>query len=115
MPALHLSDGDFYHLARFDADDDDEPLDARGPYQPFLIGGSADAPCVGFFSLEDLAEAHRRRLPERDWHITRVPRDAILEWLECIHGAGINHAVLDPPLGFAGPGDPIFSILVESL
>jgi hypothetical protein len=114
MPSLHLPEGDFYHLARFDDSTDDEPLDGCARYCPFLVGGSDDALCVGFFSRKGLAEVHRRYLPENDWRITRVPREALLEWLECIHGAGINRAVMDPPLGFRGAGEPISSILMES-
>ncbi len=96
--------------------DDDEPPDARRYYfYPLLIGGNAATLCVGFFARKRLAEAHRRLLSKKDWRVMRVPREALLEWLECIHGAGVNHAVMDPPVGYRGLGEPIFSILVESL
>jgi hypothetical protein len=101
-----LPDRDFYHLARYD--------DSPGESEPFLIASEAGTLCVGFFSRAELAEAHRQALPEEGWHCCRVPRTAVLSWLECMHQAGITSAALDPPLGYQGSGEPIFSILVES-
>ena len=102
----HLPDGDYYHLARFD--------DAPGQSEPFLVASEAGTLCVGFFSREELAEEHRCSLPEEGWQCSRVPRSVILVWLECMYEAGIANAVLDPPMGYQGSGEPIFSILVEA-
>ena len=102
-----LPDCDFYHLARLD--------NTPGESEPFLIASETGTLCAGFFSSAELAEAHRRSLPEAGWQFCRVPRSAVLEWLECMHRAGVTNAVLDPPPGYQGTGEPIFSILMESL
>jgi hypothetical protein len=52
IPVLHLTDGDFYELARFDDSSDNEPLDGCALYCPFLIGGSDDALCRRVFHAE---------------------------------------------------------------
>jgi hypothetical protein len=107
MSTLHLSDGDFYQLVR--------PDNTPGKSEPFLIASESGTLCAGFFSRAELAEEHWRSLSEEGWQFCRVPRSAVLGWLECMHQAGVTNAVLDPPLGYRGPGEPIFSILMESL
>jgi len=103
---LRLPDGDFYHLARYD--------EVPGESEPFLVASESGILCVGFFSREELAEEHRQSLPDEGWRCERVPRSVILVWLECMYEEGITNAVLDPPVGYCGSGDPIFGILVES-
>lgn len=101
-----LPDGDFFHLARYD--------EVPGESEPFLVASEAGTLCVGFFSRQALAEEHRQALPEDGWKCSRVSRSDVLSWLECMYETGIANAVLDPPVGYRGSGEPIFGILVES-
>jgi hypothetical protein len=107
-----LPKGCFYHLARFD---DDIPENDRVQFQTFLSGVDGEASSIGFFSRRDLAQEHCLSIPEKDWKILRVSRDEILEFPECNYSVGITRAIMDPPVGYRGAGEPLFSILVESL